>query len=108
MPSQITQEHPLYIDVFPIPYFRKRILALRRAGVERDGEGIFDEEEFTRDIDADGIAFWGADSSAGVKAGAPWDHRSWECRPWFLRKWWMLTGWHGWRDGESESVVGGE
>lgn len=58
------------------------------------GENVFDEEEFCRDIDADGIVCWGSDAKAGAGTGtgAPWDRRSWEMRPWFLKKWWTVTG----------------
>jgi len=86
--AQITQDHPLYIDVFPFPTLRKRILAIRACA---DGdEKVFDEEGFTHDIDNGGVVCWGADSRVGP--GVPWDSRSWEFQGWFLRKWWMLTG----------------
>ncbi|KUJ24228.1 uncharacterized protein LY89DRAFT_679418 [Mollisia scopiformis] len=94
--AQVKQPHPLYIDTLPFPSLRQRVLALRScvtdlgdAGAD-GGEKIFDEEDFCRDIDADGIVCWGSDTDIGT--GAPWDRRSWECRPWFLRKWWMVTG----------------
>ena len=84
---QIKQSHFLYIDTFPLPEFRKRILALRSCVTDCEdgrgsGEKVFDEEEFCRDIDADGIVCWGSDAKVGT--GAPWDRRSWEIRPWFL------------------------
>lgn len=85
--AQIKQSHFLYIDTFPLPEFRKRILALRSCVTdcedgEEGGEKVFDEGEFCRDIDADGIVCWGSDAKVGT--GAPWDRRSWEVRPWFL------------------------
>lgn len=82
---QITHEHPLYIDVFPMPSFRKRIIALRAANAEvgEDGEKVFDEEAFMHDLDGGGVHCWGH---------TPWDRRSWEAASWFLRKWAMLTG----------------
>ena len=91
--AQITQEHALYIDTFPFPVFRERILALRACVInspEGSGKDVFDETDLTRDLDNDGIVCWGSDSRRGT--GTPWDHRSWEFRPWFLKKWWMLTG----------------
>lgn len=94
--AQIKQSHYLYVDVLPFPEIRKRILALRECvtdcedGEEGGGEKVFDEKEFCRDIDADGIVCWGSDARVGT--GAPWDRRSWEMRPWFLKKWWMATG----------------
>lgn len=58
--AQIKQRHWLYIDTFPIPEFRKRILALRSCVTDgEDGDDgrnkVFDEEEFCRDIDAEGV-----------------------------------------------------
>jgi hypothetical protein len=91
--AQIKQPHNLYIDLFPFPSFRQRVLALKACTVEGEESGseqVFDEVEFCRDLDADGIVCWGSDAEIGT--GAPWDRRSWECQPWFLRKWWMVTG----------------
>lgn len=84
-PSQIFNDHHIYIDLIPFPVFRDRVLALRATSPP-----ILDEIELMQDLDKDGLICWG--SSAGIGSGTPWDMRSWEVRPWFLRKWWMLCG----------------
>lgn len=83
--SQITVQHPIYIDALPLPSFRERIIALRVVEPK-----VFDEKELWSDIINDGLVCWGARSPIG--SGTPWDKRSWEARGWFLKKWWMLTG----------------
>lgn len=94
--AQIKQPHSLYIDLFPFPSFRQRILSLKSCithsedSIDGSSEPIFNEDEFCKDLDAGGMVCWGSDADIGT--GCPWDRRSWECRPWFLRKWWIVTG----------------
>ncbi|KAF2126305.1 hypothetical protein P153DRAFT_434071 [Dothidotthia symphoricarpi CBS 119687] len=77
--TQLQYPHLLYIDIFPFPEFREKMLALRAVRPK-----VFEEEDFRRDIDTgEAICCWGP---------TPWEKRSWEAQPWFLRKWWMLTG----------------
>jgi hypothetical protein len=77
--TQLQHPHLLYIDIFPFPDFREKMLALRAVRPK-----VFDEQNFMRDIDTgEAMCCWGP---------TPWEKRSWEVQPWFLRKWWMLTG----------------
>ncbi|KAJ0109442.1 uncharacterized protein J7T55_000367 [Diaporthe amygdali] len=77
--TQLQYPHLLYIDIFPFPEFREKMLALRAMRPK-----VFEEKDFIRDIDTgEAICCWGP---------TPWEKRSWEAQPWFLRKWWMLTG----------------
>ncbi|KAK2596432.1 hypothetical protein N8I77_013322 [Diaporthe amygdali] len=77
--AQLQYPHLLYIDIFPFPEFREKMLALRAVRPK-----VFEEKDFMRDIDTgEAICCWGP---------TPWEKRSWEAQPWFLGKWWMLTG----------------
>ena len=77
---QLLEDHDIYVDLFPLPGFRERIMALRSLRPQ-----IFDEKELIADLDRGGLVCW----------GTPWAKRSWEARPWFLHKWWMLLGARG-------------
>lgn len=49
-PSQITDNHHIYIDLIPFPVFRERVLALRATSPP-----ILDEIELMQDLDKDGL-----------------------------------------------------
>ncbi|KAH7358992.1 hypothetical protein B0T11DRAFT_285537 [Plectosphaerella cucumerina] len=83
---QVARSHHPYIDVFPIPSVRKRLIELQ---YEIDEDAFF--------IDAiKGFRCWGSrrdskrDQSSGT--GSPWDMRSWEATPDFLAKWACVLG----------------
>ncbi len=80
--AQFLYGHGIYLDLFPFPTLRERIMSFRMVG-----PAAFDEKDFIDDLDREGLVCWG--SARG--SGTPWDKRSWEARPWFLKKWWMLT-----------------
>jgi hypothetical protein len=83
-PSQINRSHEFYIDLFPFPHFRERVINMLSLSPPP-----FEENVLKRDLDNDGLICWG--SMNGKGSGTPWDSRSWEAQGWFLRKWWMLT-----------------
>ncbi|KAH7324297.1 hypothetical protein B0I35DRAFT_423859 [Stachybotrys elegans] len=88
--AQIKRRHHPYMDLFPCPIFRQRMIELTTAEPP-----IIDEGDLCRDIEKDGIICWGSQLSgdhAATGSGAPWDMRSWEMEPWFLKKWWFLVG----------------
>lgn len=83
---QVARSHHPYIDVFPIPSVRKRLIELQH---EIDEDAFF--------IDAiKGFRCWGSrrdshrDPVRGT--GSPWDMRSWEATPEFLEKWACVLG----------------
>ncbi|KAH6689132.1 hypothetical protein F5X68DRAFT_275111 [Plectosphaerella plurivora] len=83
---QVAKSHHPYIDVFPIPSVRKRLVELQ---YEIDEDSFF--------IDAiKGFRCWGSrrdskrDQPSGT--GSPWDMRSWEATPEFLKKWECVLG----------------
>jgi hypothetical protein len=72
--TQLQHPHLLYIDIFPFPEFREKMLALRAGRLN-----VFEEEDLMRYMDTgEAICCWGP---------SPWEKRSWEAQPW-----WMLTG----------------
>jgi hypothetical protein len=88
--AQLKRPHHPYMDLFPCPIFRQRMIELTTAEPP-----IIDEDDFCRDIEKDGIICWGSQRSgdhAAAGSGAPWDMRSWEMEPWFLKKWWFVIG----------------
>ncbi|KAF5706922.1 flavin-binding monooxygenase [Fusarium mundagurra] len=88
--AQINRRHHPYMDLFPCPIFRQRMIELTTAEPP-----IIDEGDLCRDIEKDGIICWGSQLSgdhAATGSGVPWDIRSWEMEPWFLRKWWFVVG----------------
>ncbi|KAK6532073.1 hypothetical protein TWF694_003235 [Orbilia ellipsospora] len=82
---QCNTPHRAYIDVFPFPEFRERILTGTARGWWRLG---LDENELCDDLGRGALVCWS--SGKGKYGGEPWDPRSWEIRPWFLRKWGFL------------------
>jgi hypothetical protein len=85
-PSTIQRTHPheIYLDVYPFPKWRDKVIQLLSLSPP-----AFDEMELKRDLDKDGLICWGSISGKG--SGAPWDSRSWEAQKWFLEKWWFIT-----------------
>lgn len=89
---QIAKPHPGYLDVFPFPTMRDKLIELMSSE-----STLFDEDELWKDIENDGLICWGTAGANGVAApgggGAPWDSRSWEAPLWFLTKWsWIVGG----------------
>lgn len=85
-PSTIQRTHPheIYLDVYPFPKWRDKVIQLLSISPP-----AFDEMELKRDLDRDGLICWG--SMGGKGSGTPWDSRSWEAQKWFLEKWWFLA-----------------
>jgi hypothetical protein len=81
---QRTHAHEIYLDVYPFPKWRDKVIQLLSLSPP-----AFDEMELKKDLDKDGLICWG--SMSGKGSGAPWDSRSWEAQKWFLDKWWFLT-----------------
>jgi Domain of unknown function (DUF3425) len=88
--TQLVYRHHPYIDVLPFPTFRERLIKLACAE-----EPMIDEDELCKDLENDGLIYWGSSlggGSAATGSGAPWDVRSWEAQDWFMKKWWILVG----------------
>ncbi|EPS36450.1 hypothetical protein H072_10022 [Dactylellina haptotyla CBS 200.50] len=83
--AQCSMPHRAYIDVFPFPEFRRRIL---RASANGWFQMAYDELELCLDLGRGAMVCW--TKGRGKHGGEPWDPRSWEIRPWFLRKWEFL------------------
>ena len=88
--AQVMYKHDPYIDTFPFPTFRERVIKLAYGDTP-----MIDEEDLCNDLNNDGLICWGSSLGGGSVAtgsGAPWDIRSWEAQRWFLKKWWILVG----------------
>jgi len=90
--AQVTIPHHPYLDVFPFPEVRSRIIELTACDPP-----LLDEDAFWADSFNNGIVCWGSISTGGGVAppeggGAPWDTRSWEAKQWFLTKWSFVVG----------------
>jgi hypothetical protein len=93
-PEQILITHHPYIDIFPIPTLRAKLIL---------NMGLYDEREFFYDT-LDGLICWSSSSMSrnnGVwnGSGTPWEARNWEAKEWFIQKWMFLLG------GEDEELV---
>ncbi|RFU26849.1 hypothetical protein B7463_g9488, partial [Scytalidium lignicola] len=90
-PMQITTSHHPFIDIYPFPHMRERLIE----HLAHDPP-LVDEDEFFYDCLNGGLICWGDMSPAkGVSPlgnGTPWDMRSWEAQPWFLKKWVSIVG----------------
>jgi hypothetical protein len=64
--------HHAYVDLFPLPTLRNRILEALQT---------MNEEELCKDICNDEWRIWGNN---------PWDPKSWELPESFVKKWWFL------------------
>lgn len=88
---QFTHRHHPYMDLFPCPVFRQRLIDAVTADPP-----LIDQREFCRDLERNGIICWGSHTDGvdptATGSGTPWDIRSWEMEPWFLRKWHFLVG----------------
>lgn len=71
---QMVTIHPGYIDRFPFPRVRDSMISL---------SGIFDEEEFVRDV-------FCMPSFEIVPGKAPWDASAWKITEGFIEKWGIL------------------
>ena len=82
-----TPHHP-YIDIFPIPFIRDRLL-LANEDVDDEDLGF----DLVGDFAGAGCAH-GAGQTAGIIVwGEPWDPFAWEVTEGFAKKWrWMLEG----------------
>lgn len=84
--TQIARRHHCYIDVFPMPSVRKRLIELQYE---------IDEDEFFEDA-IRGFRCWGSRRESqrdqGHGTGTAWDSRSWEATPEFLKKWECVLG----------------
>ena len=85
--AQLLYDHHPYIDCFPFPDFRDRLIKMIVVDPQL-------EYDFCKDLEKDGLICWGSTlgGQSGVGSGAPWDMRSWEAQPWFIKKWWLLVG----------------
>ncbi|OCL15361.1 hypothetical protein AOQ84DRAFT_435051 [Glonium stellatum] len=88
---QITTSHHPYIDCFPFPSVRKKVIEL-----QAHNPPLIDEDELIHDFFTGGMVCWGgcmpARGVSGSGSGAPWDMRSWEAMGWFLEKWACVVG----------------
>lgn len=87
---QLTHSHHPYVDLFPCPIFRQRLIE-----VLSTDPPMIDESDLCADFGNGGLICWGSrlgGSPGATGSGAPWDIRSWEAQPWFLKKWWFLVG----------------
>lgn len=75
---QCRTPHKAYIDVFPFPGFREKV-------IEAGSKGLLNEIEFCADLGRSALMCWG--SGQGKHGGEPWNPRSWEAQPWFIKKW---------------------
>ncbi|KAK6516151.1 hypothetical protein TWF506_006063 [Arthrobotrys conoides] len=75
---QCRTPHKAYIDVFPFPGFRERI-------IEAGSKGLLNEIEFCADLGKSALMCWGTEQ--GKHGGEPWNPKSWEAQPWFIKKW---------------------
>ncbi|KAK6357692.1 hypothetical protein TWF718_002000 [Orbilia javanica] len=75
---QCRTPHKAYIDVFPFPAFRERV-------IEEGSKGLLNEIEFCADLGKSALMCWG--HGQGKHGGEPWNPRSWEAQPWFMKKW---------------------
>lgn len=84
--TQIMRRHHPYVDVFPMPSVRKRLIELQYE---------IDEDEFFEDA-IRGFRCWGSrresQKDQGHGTGTAWDMRSWEATPEFLEKWACILG----------------
>ncbi|KAK6508869.1 hypothetical protein TWF481_003636 [Arthrobotrys musiformis] len=78
---QCRTPHKAYIDVFPFPGFREKVITAASGG-------FFNEIEFCVDLGKSALMCWG--SGQGKYGGEPWNPRSWEAQPWFIKKWGAL------------------
>ncbi|KAL9115011.1 MAG: hypothetical protein Q9227_001255 [Pyrenula ochraceoflavens] len=94
--AQVAYPHFSYIDCFPWPKFREKLM---RASME----GKLNHMELFMDVLNDGMVCWGnVNRAKGTdRMGVAWDQRSWEARPWFIKKWKWLIG------GDDEEIVRG-
>lgn len=72
---QLTTTHPVWIDRFPFPTMRDRMITMGGVGL--------DEEEFLRDL-------FSMDSFSIRPGKAGWDPEGWRIEPSFRRKWEFL------------------
>ncbi|RDK39600.1 DAGAT-domain-containing protein [Aspergillus phoenicis ATCC 13157] len=89
--QRLVPHHP-WLDFFPFPEMRDRLIVAATAG-------YLDEDELCRDL----MAFWDTRNSGAtlVVWGVPWDPWNWEVTEAFLAKWRtdvpyvVLAGWQG-------------
>lgn len=83
---QLSTPHHPWLDLFPWPKLRDRIIYLCYIAEDMDDDDLcFDMAEFDapRDTESMSLIVW----------GEPWDSRGWEATVPFLRKWgWLLEG----------------
>ncbi|KAK6362654.1 hypothetical protein TWF730_000109 [Orbilia blumenaviensis] len=103
---QCMTPHKAYIDVFPFPDFRERV-------IKAASGGLINELEFCADLGKSALMCWG--NGHGKYGGEPWNPRSWEAQPWFIEKWDALIDdelkecskfWRNLRDEGREAVDG--
>ncbi|PWY78888.1 hypothetical protein BO83DRAFT_406543 [Aspergillus eucalypticola CBS 122712] len=81
--QRLIPHHP-WLDFFPFPEMRDRLIVAAATG-------YLDEDELCRDL----MAFWDTRNSGAtlVVWGVPWDPCNWEVTEAFLRKWrWVVLG----------------
>lgn len=81
--QRLVPHHP-WLDFFPFPEMRDRLIVAATAG-------YLDEDELCRDL----MAFWDTRNSGAtlVVWGVPWDPWNWEVTEAFLAKWrWVVVG----------------
>lgn len=86
--QRLIPHHP-WLDFFPFPEMRDRLIVAAATG-------YLDEDELCRDL----MAFWDTRNSGAtlVVWGVPWDPCNWEVTEAFLRKWrWVVLGLGGLR-----------
>ncbi|RAH58400.1 hypothetical protein BO85DRAFT_468117 [Aspergillus piperis CBS 112811] len=86
--QRLIPHHP-WLDFFPFPEMRDRLIVAAATG-------SLDEDELCRDL----MAFWDTRNSGAtlVVWGVPWDPRNWEVTEAFLGKWrWVVLGLGGLR-----------
>lgn len=84
-PLQASEPHHPWIDLFPWPKLRDRILHLSVGDLINEDDLCHDMVEF--DITQ------GPDKAVLMVWGEPWDPRGWEASTAFLKKWgWLLEG----------------
>ncbi|KAH7146172.1 hypothetical protein EDB81DRAFT_869074 [Dactylonectria macrodidyma] len=83
---QLSTPHHPWVDLFPWPKLRDRIIWLCYAAETMDdGDLCFDMAEFDASRDRDNVSL--------IVWGEPWDPRGWEATVPFLKKWgWLLEG----------------
>ncbi|KAK6535867.1 hypothetical protein TWF281_000117 [Arthrobotrys megalospora] len=75
---QCRTPHKAYIDVFPFPGFRERV-------IKAAAGGHINELELCADLGKSALMCWG--NGHGKYGGEPWNPKSWEAQPWFIEKW---------------------